>query len=369
VASKGTTKIGEAFCMSCGAVVDPAAARCESCYSELDHDVKAFRCPRCDKLLELGTAECPKCSMKFRAKAVRPADRDADDRMLSRLIESEKAPRKGPALADAAPPALTDEEAGAVSGLLEGLAELAAARAEMSKRAEDARERLSVMQAAGAASISADALRPVLEATSEDLRSMAAVLSRARALSADVARAFSMPGPSRLAGGREMALAVPAYADGPATDESLTEREEQVRKREEMVDRKIKAYAQKKKELEEAEARAAPAPGAAAAPGADQEGPLGRRIRSVHEIISPDGACDDAEACLSSLEERVREIVGSRSELEQRVTQMEEGEEEVRALLKVLDGLLGQLPPDAVDRFSKTDEFKLYERVLDRLKI
>jgi hypothetical protein len=48
---------------------------------------------------------------------------------------------------------------------------------------------------------------------------------------------------------------------------------------------------------------------------------------------------------------------------------MEEGEEEVRTLLKALDGLLGQLPPEAVERFSKTDEFKLYERVLDRLKI
>ncbi len=355
--------------MSCGAVVDPAAERCESCYSELDHDVKAFRCPKCGKLLELGTPECPKCSMRFRAKTVRPADREKDEQMLSRLIDMERAPAKE-APQSLQEPLLSAEEAEAVSGVVRRLSELVESRADlasgMGARAGEGRERVSRMGGPDAASVSLDDLRSELSSTSEDMRRMAEALSMARDLAAEVARTFSMPGPSRMAGGAEVSLQLPAVP-GEGAEESILEREEQVRKREEMVDRKIKAYAQKKKELEEAEARLSGEPGAAAT--APETASLAGRIRSVHEVISPDGACEDPEACLSSLEERVRELVTSRSELEQRVSQLAEGEEEVKALLKVLDGLLGQLPPEVVDRFSKTEEFKLYERVLDRLKV
>ena len=160
--------------------------------------------------------------------------------------------------------------------------------------------------------------------------------------------------------------------------EDLLEREEQVRKREEMVDRKIKAYAQKKKQLDELEAGLSGKPGATAVPAEADDRPkeldkvleaLALKVRSVHELISSDGACDDVEPCLSSLDEHVRRLVVTRSELEQSVAQLKEGEQEVRTLLKTLDGLLGQLPSEVVDKFSKTDEFKMYERVLDRLSI
>lgn len=155
--------------------------------------------------------------------------------------------------------------------------------------------------------------------------------------------------------------------------DSLEEREERLRKREEMVDRKIKAYAQKKKELEMRQAELRGDAGGQEAPGQGathhELERLARRVRSVHELVSLEGACDDLEACLSSLEERLRGMVVSQSELEQNIAQLKEGEDEVRTLLKVLDGLLGQLPTEVVERFSKSDEFKLYERVLDRLKI
>jgi len=37
--------------------------------------------------------------------------------------------------------------------------------------------------------------------------------------------------------------------------------------------------------------------------------------------------------------------------------------------LKVLDQMLGQLPEELIDKFSKSGEFALYERVLDKFKI
>ncbi|MDQ1371559.1 MAG: hypothetical protein QG582_473, partial [Candidatus Thermoplasmatota archaeon] len=145
---------------------------------------------------------------------------------------------------------------------------------------------------------------------------------------------------------------------------------------EEMVDRKINAYAQKKRELDSIEAalteRRENAHGDV---GQERKAPdrgdpaLARRIRAVHELVAAEGACDDLEPCLASLEGHVRRLVVARSELEQMVAQMQEGETEVKTLLKALDGLLGQLPTGVVDRFSKSEEFKLYERVLDRLNV
>ena len=153
-------------------------------------------------------------------------------------------------------------------------------------------------------------------------------------------------------------------------------REEQLRQREEMVDRKIKAYAQKKRELDSMGVamtqRRVDAHGDVGQERKtlDRDDPaLARRIRAVHELVAAEGACDDLEPCLASLEGHVRTLVIARSELEQMVAQMQEGETEVRTLLKALDGLLGQLPTGVVDRFSKSEEFKLYERVLDRLNV
>ena len=377
--TKGTIKTGEAFCMSCGAAVDAAASRCESCYSQLESDVRAFRCPRCGKVLELGTPECPKCTMKFKVKSVRPANAEEDEKILSRLIDWGRAPKGAPRPDEAPPPAqapLTTDESEALSALARHLSELADLREEVAatigRSLPDSRARTSKIVSAEPPSLPVDDLESELRSASEDLGRLNELLSRARSLSEEVRSVFSMPGPAKLAGDRGLSLEVPAGGSEGTAEEALAEREEQVRKREEMVDRKIKAYAQKKKELEAAEAaapdnaegQAGPAPEAG-----DRAEDLARRIRSVHELLSPEGACDDAEACLSSLEVHARTLASSRSELEQRVSQLEEGEEEVRTLLRALDGLLGQLPPEVVERFSKTPDFKLYERVLDRLRI
>jgi len=388
VASKGVTKTGEAYCMSCGAAVDAGTERCESCYSHLDSEVKAFRCPRCDKVLELGTSQCPKCSMKFKVKTVRPSDVSEDERILEKLIDWGRTDKGEPTAhgPDGLPEThgLTSEEVQSVSGLVRQLSGLADLRAEvassMGTNLSEARERISRLMESDPSSIPMDQLESELGSVSQDLARIDELLLSAHRVAEEVARTFSMPGPGGLAEGRPIALTIPVHAGGTptVTPNDLLEREEQVRKREEMVDRKIKAYAQKKKQLETMEAEASSRQGATAAPVATDDRSkelekameaLALKVRSIHEVVSSEGACDDVEPCISSLEEHVRRLVVTRSELEQSVAQLKEGEQEVRTLLKALDGLLGQLPSEVVDKFSKTDEFKLYERVLDRLSI
>jgi hypothetical protein len=388
LASKGVIKSGEAFCMSCSAGVEADAERCESCYSQLDQEVRAFRCPRCEKVLELGTAQCPECSMKFKVKTVRPSDDAEDDKMLARLIDWGRSSRETqPAPAHTEPAgstALTPEETEAVSDLLNGMSELADLRAEvassMGTRLSEARERISRLLEAGPSDLRVDDLESELTSISRDMERIDEVLTKMRAVSDDVSRTFSMPGPMALAGHRDISLKHPEPLGGgdlPAGGD-LTEREEQVRTREEMVDRRIKAYALKKKELESLEASLSARPDAVQTrSGAEGRGQaddkraaaLAYKVRIIHELVSTDGACDDIEPCLASLEGHLRRLVVARSQLDQRVAQLNEGEAEVRRLMKTLDGLLGQLPTEAVERFSKSDEFKLYERVLDRLNV
>ncbi len=386
MASKGVTKTGEAFCMACGAGLEPGAERCESCYSQLDEEVKAFKCPRCGKVLELGTAQCPTCSMKFKVKAVRASDDAEDDRMVTRLIDWGKTGTGDRTARSSAPPArdepLTMGEVKAVSGLLKEMSELADLRAEvassMGTRISEARERITYLMDAGPSVRMVEGIEAELASIAMDMERIDEVLARTRSLSQEVTRTFSMPGPSGLAGQREVRLKLPDSLAGaaPSGADELGAREEQLRQREEMVDRKIKAYAQKKKELDAMDAALSSKDGgrprgARAAGGAAErsEAALAEKVRRIHELVSAEGACDDIEPCLASLEEHVQRLVVTRSDLEQRVAQLQEGEAEVRALMKTLDGLLGQLPTDVVDRFSKSEEFKLYERVLDRLNV
>ena len=198
MASKGVTKTGEAYCMSCGAAVDAGTERCESCYSHLESEVKAFQCPRCDKVLELGTAQCPKCSMKFKVKTVRPSDVSEDERILEKLIDwgrtdKDERPVHEPEVG-AGDPGLTPEEAQSVSGLVQQMSGLADLRAEVASsigtNLSEARERISRLMGSDPSSVPLDDVESELRSVSQDLARIDELMLSARRLAEDVARTF-----------------------------------------------------------------------------------------------------------------------------------------------------------------------------------
>ncbi|MBE0519068.1 MAG: hypothetical protein IH630_07610 [Thermoplasmata archaeon] len=160
----------------------------------------------------------------------------------------------------------------------------------------------------------------------------------------------------------------------------LAERETQVAKREEMVNRKIKAYALKMKQLEareiELSSGASTEPAAEAQAGGvvsreDREG-LVRAISGLCEMVDMnvhlDGV-DDLSAVIQDASNRISAVLDEKREMDGRLSDISGAEEEVRRVLKVLDNLLGQLSSEVIDKFSKSEDFALYERVLDRMKI
>jgi hypothetical protein len=72
---------------------------------------------------------------------------------------------------------------------------------------------------------------------------------------------------------------------------------------------------------------------------------------------------------ISHIEEQISSLIMEKIEVQTKMQEASMVDDDLKKLLKVLDQMLGQLPEDAIDRFSKSEDFALYERVLDRFKI
>jgi hypothetical protein len=93
LASKGVTRSGDVYCMSCFQLLqDRQVSKCPGCLSELESEVKAFLCPKCRQVLALGDPVCPKCGLKFKVRTIKKPEPKEDDQFLVKLIEWGKQP-------------------------------------------------------------------------------------------------------------------------------------------------------------------------------------------------------------------------------------------------------------------------------------
>jgi hypothetical protein len=177
----------------------------------------------------------------------------------------------------------------------------------------------------------------------------------------------------------------------------LKEREEELARKEEHLNRKIRAYAVKKKELDTLSRQLEEGKKEIAGGGEGEEIDFPNElvvddrqqwikeqskiknglIEIRNELAPKKEGIGYAQPQLSSdiaekieiLEEKLVGVSKERDDLSVRIRKMEESEEDVVTLLRVLDQLLGKLPPEIIDEFSKSKDFKLYEKVLDDLNI
>ena len=179
----------------------------------------------------------------------------------------------------------------------------------------------------------------------------------------------------------------------------LKDREEELARKEEHLNRKIRAYAVKKKELETLEKQfetsktVGTTETAEESDGQDfptelsvddkqqwlkEQSRIKNGLIEIRNQIAPKkGGMEYAQPQVSSdvvekmeiLEEKLDDISKERDDLAAHIWKLEESRNDVIELLKVLDQLLGKLTPEMIDEFSKSKDFKLYEKVLDDLNI
>ena len=425
MASKGVTRSGEAYCLSCHQMVERDATKCQGCLSELTEEVKAFPCPKCQTVIALGDPQCPTCGLRFKVKALKPRETAEDDRFLMKLIEWGKAPGEKQQASEAARPPQQAPEARAdippettdrlkrLAQLKESVNDLMANRSQllerMEKRLSEEKRRLAEISEMEGKSASAEQVEEEIMALADEMADITMLQAHMESLSDEISTLLESVDVSEAT--KERGLAARALRKKLEAKEKEVEelraKEEALARREEMVDRKIQAYAQKKRQLDEAEAdlqrrlakleeeKAELERLKATAEGARTEGEreearahwleeqkrLTQKIMGIRstlvahrtgrgpteeEIQAAEG---DLDQMIADLEKQIGDLILEKVDLQARMTEASMLDDDLRKLLKVLDQMLGQLPEDAIERFSKSDEFALYERILDKFKI
>jgi DNA repair exonuclease SbcCD ATPase subunit len=410
-------------------MVDRDVTKCQGCLSELTEEVKAFPCPKCQTVIALGEPTCPTCGLKFKVKALRPRAPAEDDKFLMKLIEwgkeqqgqkgSGEPESKGPAEQPAAespapsPPASQSEaQMRRLAELKSSINDLMANRSEMLERMErrlaDEKARLAEISTLEGEAGSADKVEAEIMALADEMADITMLQAHMESLSDEISSLLSSVDVSDAT--KERGLAAKALRKKLEAKEreveELRAKEEQLVKREEMVDRKIQAYAQKKRQLDESEAdlqqklqkleaeRAELDKLKATAEGArsdeererareawmEEKKSLGQKIASIRSTVSthrtgkgPEeemkAAEEDIDAVIADLERQIGDLILEKVDVQTKMTEATMVDDDLKKLLKILDQMLGQLPEDVIERFSKSDEFALYERILDRFKI
>ncbi len=429
MASKGKTRTGESYCMSCFQLLtDDSVKQCPGCMSNLEEEVKAFFCPKCKQVIALGEPQCPKCGLKFKVRTIKPKEPKEDDRFLMKLIEWGKSPvdeaesegtiipsppAEPPAVAAVTSPTRSDESLRKLAELKESVRELVENRSEMldrmERRMESEKARLAEISSMDPEKASSEQIEAEIMALADEMADITMLQAHMESLSDEITTLMGSADVSDAA--KERGLAAKALRMKlDAKEKELAElkaREEQLVSKEQMVDRKIQAYAGKKKQLdqeeeslklrlgkleeerEELERLKGMASGAkseterdeARAAWLEEQKHLKKKVLGMKSAVAAkrtgtglteeeiEAAEGDLGNMISDLEAQIAALITEKIDIQKDISEATEVDEDLKKLLKVLDQLLGQLPEEAIERFSKSEEFAIYERVLDRMKL
>jgi DNA repair exonuclease SbcCD ATPase subunit len=411
--------------MSCFQQLEgPEVKQCPGCMSNLEEDVKAFLCPKCKQVMVLGEPQCPKCGLKFKVKALRPKEPKEDDKLLIKLIEWGKPP-EGETAAKTEHGARSDEQQPVstpvasdvrlkrLSELKESIQDLMDNRSamldRMQKRMEAEKARMSEIGSMDAKGDSANQVEAEIMALADEMADITMLQAHMESLSDEIS---SLMGSVEISDAtKERGLAAKALRMKlDAKEKELAElksREEQLARKEEMVDHKIQAYAQKKKQLDKdeedlklrlikleaereelkrlrgaaADAKTESARDDARNAWLEEQKNLKKKVLGLkssvtthrtgtglteEEIAAAEG---DLGNMIADLESQIGGLIAEKAELQRNISEATVVDQDLRKLLIILDQLLGQLPEESIEKFSKSEDFKLYERMLDRLKI
>jgi len=451
--AKASTKAGEFFCFHCGKQVSQEDYGCRGCGSDFDRIVKAFRCPRCARILPVGAVVCPACGLGFKIRNVSGTKQlTHDEELLVELIDWGKQP--------GAPSTGSTSSSDPVK---ENHLSEAIKRTDGSPLQDDvlkspseqiSSEERDITNANSFAENSAcDGVPEVYhtqetgideihssESTMRHDRSDDSELNTVRSIDGRV-KSYERTGPADRADSGYPDISqqprrpvvgnqVPNSVPMPPQDNSIIHsegrreglsnqvlrkmleergrevsvlkgREDEIARREAHLERRIRDYATKRRELDNLRKQSIsdehiphqdyhagesidPPDFPSDLAVDDRDSWLKEQTRIKTELIEirnqmgpkddmidyyPPHASGDVLAKIEALEEKIMDISREREEMSARLKRMEACMVDTRDLLRILDQLLGRLPPEVIDEFSRSREFKLYEKVLDDLKI
>lgn len=348
----------------------------------MDEEVKAFSCPRCKALLALGTPECKGCGMRFKVKALKQSGDDTESEASYETPEPDTGDER-------------TELADLLNAANEFISEKSAVLSRMVNRRAEEKKKLAKMGKMDLKDVTYEMVEAEVLSLAGDMEDIAKLHSDITAISAKILAVVNSMGLGAEARAKAQSMSaagvLPPEAAGGADE--LAANMEELARREEMVDRKIKGYASKKKELQDQEAAIAEKLKLAEKRMAElkdtpskadddakerlrqREVDIAGRLSLLQTVISGYlGETNGREYAtldegISALEASMKEILDRIPSLEKRLDEMRSQEGEVKDLLKALDGLLEHLPEAVIQEFTDSDAYRLYEKVLERYGI
>jgi DNA repair exonuclease SbcCD ATPase subunit len=95
-------------------------------------------------------------------------------------------------------------------------------------------------------------------------------------------------------------------------------------------------------------------------------GPAYAQEKPADNIVRDDPRVAQLDARIKELVSKIDHLEAEKASVNKAEAEAKEFDDDLKKVLRLVDDLLGKLPDDAVDAFAKSDEFKLYQKVLDK---
>jgi hypothetical protein len=381
------------LCSVCGAIVQPETKLCYQCDSPLEGEFKAVICTACGSVAPAENQSCPFCGVEISERTgthVKPVPRDVDSDIIS-VVEEVTAKTGVSGSSDDARASLTDwlKKMNSMVLMLDNAIakkswiELTSLKNAFSDMIEDA---MSIV--VGAKDLS-NGSNPS-SAISEEIRQKEQYIAQKMEELKREIEAREREGLKLKEKEKELLVKEQVIDD---KSEAIAARLEEVQRLRAELEKKEKQIATKEEEIAECERKLeakiinqAESPGAKVIPVPPGEASaqtktltegIDRAKVLTNQLIGyfKKRAADDSGKIVVALEKITSQLEGLvvpavQASIPAPVPappkEPEAVKEELKRVLKALDTLLEKLPENVISQFANTEEFKLYERVLDR---
>ena len=377
-----------ALCSNCGTAVEPRSGLCFSCGQPFEGDVAGTNCPQCGRATAATEPRCTACGADL-PRPEPPAPGVETTNILGEIAVFRQEGRAEVDRPEEIPSAVPEETEQTLLADLESLWKLSepfeqvvlARRKrleQMDRLVAGARRRVRELE---------ESTAPAEVREREELKRQVQeiLLERDEILKIE----FGITEMERI----YRNIITMQQKELRAKEDALKARLEGFRREIGMRDAERQALAERERDLEARE-RALTAKLAAAdakratsepppAPGADgvtreqwlaaqqeiQDALMQLRGRDGEIILPTAEGVRDLRVRVTELEEVLERATEEQNRLEQEVGALRAAEQQVRTVLQEVDDLLGKLPDEEIKRFARSEAFKRYEQLLERLGV
>ncbi|TLZ69770.1 MAG: hypothetical protein E6K10_09980 [Methanobacteriota archaeon] len=381
MALRALTPSGAAYCSECGADTPPTGETCTACGRAFEGVLEAVRCPFCAAILFRNATECYRCG-----REVPPAEREASEesyfaKLMDNTRRGNRQPEPRTEAAGLPATGIADPALWKLSDSFQQVLQNRKKRIEqMDSLVARARRRVRMLESSN---------NPIEIREREELKRQIAEILVEREEIVKIEQGIG-----------EMERIYRNILELQQTQ--LRDREESLKTRVEAFQKELERREQEKAEIKEREAdlnrREAEFRGlldrlherereadardtrlselvknleARTAQLESNEQGLRKQAAQVRgrsseiTIEAPDPETRDLQLRVTELEEQMEQITEEKNRIQQEHARLSALQDEVKAVLRFLDELLGKLPEEEVKKFAKSKEFEAYEKVLD----